>query len=109
MDWNDLRFLLAVADGGSLSAAARALDVNHTTVLRRIARFETELGLRLFERLPTGYALTKGGDALAAAARQVEETVTAVERRIEGEDLRLSGVVRVATTDTLSMFVLPPI
>lgn len=108
LDWNDLRYLLAVAEHGSLSAAARALAVNHSTVLRRIGRFEEQLAVRLFERLPTGYVLTSAGDALAGSARQIAETVTAVERRIVGQDLRLSGDVRVATTDTLALYILPP-
>lgn len=107
LDWNDLRYLLAVAEHGSLSGAARALAVNHSTVLRRIARFEDQLAVRLFERLPTGYALTAAGEALANSARQISETVLSVERRIIGQDLRLSGHVRVATTDTLALFILP--
>lgn len=109
LDWNDLRFLLAVADEGSLSAAARALQVNHSTVLRRVGKFEQQLDVRLFERLPNGYALTAAGEALAHSARQIQETVDAVERRIVGQDLRLSGSVRVATTDTLALRVLPAI
>jgi DNA-binding transcriptional LysR family regulator len=109
MDWNDFRYLLAVADAGSLSGGARALGVNHTTVLRRIAAFESELGLRLFERLPSGYVLTPGGEALSTAARQMAETVSGVERRVLGQDLRLSGAVRVASTDTLALAVLPRI
>lgn len=109
LDWNDLRYLLAVAEHGSLSAAARALAVNHSTVLRRIGRFEEQLAVRLFERLPTGYVLTSAGEALAGSARQISETVTAVERRIVGQDLRLCGDVRVATTDTLALYVLPPL
>jgi DNA-binding transcriptional LysR family regulator len=107
LDWNDLRYLLAVADHGSLSGAARALSVNHSTVLRRIGRFEDQLAVRLFERLPSGYALTAAGEALADSARQISDTVTSVERRIVGQDLRLSGHVRVATTDTLALFILP--
>ena len=107
LDWNDLRFLLAVADEGSLSAAARSLNVNHSTVLRRVGKFERLLHVRLFERLPNGYALTAAGEALANSARQIQETVAAVERRIVGQDLRLSGIVRVATTDTLALRVLP--
>lgn len=107
LDWNDLRFLLAVAEHGGLSGAARALGVNHSTVLRRIGRFEERLAVRLFERLATGYVLTPAGEALAGSARQIADTVTAIERRIVGEDLRLSGTVRVATTDTLALYVLP--
>lgn len=109
VDWNDFRYLLAVADAGSLSAGARALGVNHSTVLRRIAAFEAALGVRLFERLPSGYVLTPGGEVLAAAARQMTDTVSGVERRVLGQDLRLSGTVRVATTDTLALTLLSPL
>src|SRR5210317_1395216 len=64
MDWDDLRFFLAVASAGSLSAAARALNVNTTTVLRRIANLEQALDARLFERLRSGYELTPDGTRL---------------------------------------------
>ena len=106
-DWDDLRYALAVADAGSLAGAARALRVDHTTVLRRVAGLEAELGARLFERLPSGYSLTAAGEEVVAAARRVSETVTEVERRIGGEDLRLTGALRLATSDTLMNTVLP--
>jgi DNA-binding transcriptional LysR family regulator len=107
--WDDLRYVLAVAAEGSLAGAARALGVNHTTVLRRVNAFEERLGLRLFERLPTGYFLTSGGAELIEAARLMEDTVTALERRLAGQDRRLAGAVRVTTTDTLIDMLLPPI
>jgi len=109
MRWDDLRYVLAVASTGSLASAARSLGVNHTTVLRRVDAFEKTLGLRLFERLPTGYVLTAGGEELIAAARHIDGTVTALERKLAGQDLRLSGVVRVTTTDTLMGSILPEI
>lgn len=109
MDWDDLRYTLAVARAGSLAGAARALRVNHTTVLRRIAAFERRLGLRLFDRLPTGYVPTAGGEELIAAARSIEEAVTGLERRLAGRDLRLTGSIRVTTTDTLMQALLPAI
>jgi DNA-binding transcriptional LysR family regulator len=101
IDWEDLRYVLAVADASSLAAAARTLRVNHTTVLRRVNGFEEKLGLRFFERLPTGYALTAGGEELLTAARAMADTVTALERRLQGRDLRLEGELRLTTTDTL--------
>src|SRR5262245_4318346 len=107
--WDDLRYVLAVADAGSLAGAARHLGVNHTTVLRRVGALEKQLGLRLFERLPTGYVLTAGGEELIATARSVDDTVTGLERKLAGKDLRLSGTVRVTTTDTLMGSVLPEI
>jgi DNA-binding transcriptional LysR family regulator len=108
-EWDDLRYVLAVANAGSLSGAARSLGVNHTTVLRRISALEKRLGLRLFERLPTGYVLTAGGEELIAEARQIEDKLTNLERKLAGQDLRLSGVIRVATTDTLMGSILPEI
>ena len=71
LEWDDLRYVLAVAEAGSLAGAARELRVNHSTVLRRIAAFEQQLALRLFERLPTGYVLPAGGEELVAAARSI--------------------------------------
>jgi DNA-binding transcriptional LysR family regulator len=109
MEWNDLRYVLAVGDAGSLAGAARILGVNHTTVLRRISAFEKELGLRLFERLPTGYVLTAGGEELIAATRNVNDTIIELERKLAGRDLRLSGALRVTTTDSLMGSVLPEI
>ncbi|OCP03048.1 MULTISPECIES: LysR substrate-binding domain-containing protein [unclassified Ensifer] len=109
IDWEDLRFVLAVAEASSLAAAARALGVNHTTVLRRVGAFEQKLGVRLFDRLPSGYTLTTGGEELLAVARQMAETVTELERRLTGQDLRLEGSLRITTTDTLMACVLPPI
>lgn len=109
LDWNDLRFVLAVADEGSLARAARALGVNHTTVLRRIATFEDQLGVRLFERLASGYVATSAGEELAAGARGMRDRVHELERRLVGQDLRLTGSVRVTTTDTLAQAVIPPI
>lgn len=106
--WDDLRFALAVADGGSVAAAARRLGVNHTTVLRRIHAFEKAHKIRLFDRLPTGYALTAEGEQLAATARAIDDTVATLERRMSGRDLKLEGVIRVTTTDTMMTSVLPP-
>lgn len=109
IDWEDLRTVLAVAEASSLAAAARALGINHTTVLRRVNAFEGRLGLRLFDRLPGGYALTAGGEELLGAARRMAETVTDLERKLSGQDLRLEGGLRLATTDTLMLSVLAPL
>lgn len=107
VNWDDLRFVLAVADHGSVASAARQLGVNHTTVLRRMHAFEEAQKIRLFERLPTGYVLTAEGEQLVAAARSIDDTVAGLERRIAGRDLKLEGVIRVTTTDTFMTSVLP--
>lgn len=108
LDWTDLRHALAVAEAGSLAGAARSLRVNHTTVLRRVNGLEARMGVRLFERRSTGYALTAAGEEVLAVARGMDATVAALERRLAGQDLRLSGTLRVATTDTLALTVLMP-
>jgi DNA-binding transcriptional LysR family regulator len=94
---------------GSLAGAARVLGVNHTTVLRRVNAFEERIGLRLFERLSSGYVLTPGGEELVEAARRMEDTAVDLERRLAGQDRKLAGTVRVTTTDTLAHSVLPTI
>ncbi|WXA86739.1 LysR family transcriptional regulator [Pendulispora rubella] len=99
--------MLRVAEKGSLAAGARALGVNHTTALRRVHAFERRLGVRLFERLPQGYVLTAPGEELMRTAQQMDEMATTVERRISGRDLRLTGSVRVTTTDSLAVSIVP--
>ena len=100
MDWDDLRIVKAVAEAGSAVAAARQLGVNATTVQRRIARFEERAGLRLFDRLQTGYRPTPEADAIVAAARDVDERIMAIDRDILGRDRRAEGMVTVTTTET---------
>src|SRR6476620_1718147 len=75
IDWNDVRFFLAVARGGSTAAAARTLKVNQSTVVRRIAALEAALALRLFNKKRDGYRLTCEGEALLEEAGAVETAV----------------------------------
>ena len=99
---------LTVERTGSLSGAARALAVNHSTVLRRLRRLETDLGARLFERLPTGYVLTSAGEAMRDRLRGVEEGIEAAQLALTGLDTRLTGTIRVTTADTLARGLLIP-
>jgi DNA-binding transcriptional LysR family regulator len=105
--WNDLLYVLAVGRSGSLSGGARALGVNHSTVFRRIGKLEDELGVRLFERQRDGYSPTAAGEATIALAEQLDEQVLALQRRLEGEDLKPVGTVRVTTSDTLIPVLVP--
>src|SRR5687768_8187962 len=75
IDWDDLRVALAVADAGSLAGAARALNVNHTTALRRLDALEARLNTRLFERQRGGYLPTEAGELLAQEARAIAPRV----------------------------------
>src|SRR3546814_9042729 len=89
-DWNVPRLALAVQRAGSLTGAARALGVDHSTVFRRLNALEARLGVRLFERLPGGaYQATPAGERMAAAAERMEDEALAVERDIAGRDHRL--------------------
>lgn len=108
-DWNDLRLVLAILRAGSLTAAAKALGVNHSTAFRRLAALEARLGVRLFERLPAGlYAPTSSGERMAAAAERVETETAALDRDLLGADLRLSGRLRVTCSETLAYALLTP-
>lgn len=94
MDWNDLRYCLAVARAGNLAGAARALEVNHSTVFRRLNAFEDSLGVRVFERLPEGYVPTAEGEEILRHAEAADAAVLAVERTVAGKDFRLAGRIR---------------
>jgi DNA-binding transcriptional LysR family regulator len=80
-DWNDLKYLIAVARHGSTLAAARALGVNQSTVQRRVAELEARLNVRLFERQPSGYRLTPAGSEVLSAAETVSAAVEEFERQ----------------------------
>lgn len=81
-NWNDLKFLLAVAEQGSTLAAARALKVNQSTVQRRLAELEQKLGVRLVERLTSGYRLTPAGKAVLSPLQSVAAAVEAFKRSV---------------------------
>jgi DNA-binding transcriptional LysR family regulator len=104
--WADLQYVLAVANEGSLSAAARSLGVNHSTVLRRLNAFEYRHKLQVFHKLPTGYKLTVEGRQLLDSALSIESTVKSLERRMFGQEMKLEGTLRLTTTDSLLRFVL---
>ena len=84
LNWDDLRFFIAVVDAGSVSAAARSLGVEHTTVARRIEALEASLELKLFDRFPKAWSLTSDGSHLATSAREVEQEVLSLERNASG-------------------------
>ena len=107
MDWDDMRYVLAISRTAGLSPAARQLGVNPSSVYRRLEALEKELEVRLFERLRSGYRLTESGEALAEAAARMETEALAVERQVKGTDVRLKGHLRVSTSEALAMYVLP--
>jgi DNA-binding transcriptional LysR family regulator len=106
-DWSDLQFFLAVAREGSVRKAAGRLGVNHATVSRRIAAFEQRLGVHLFERLRSGYALTREGEEVLGSASRMQEEMDALERRVVGKDARLAGPIRFTLPDHMAEFLMP--
>ena len=109
MDWNDLRYFLAVADEGSTLAAGRALRVSQTTVARRIAALEEALGLTLFEKRQAGYALTPAGEALVERAKQVEAATAGFAESSAALARDTSGMVRITTQEIFANTLLAPI
>lgn len=108
-DWNDLRHFLAVARTGSTLAAGHALRVSQTTAARRIAALEQALGVALFERRQSGYALTPAGEALRAHAEAVEAAASGFADAAAKQDREASGTVRLSAQEIHAITVLAPI
>ncbi len=100
-DWNDLKYLLAVARHQSTTAASRALGVNQSTVQRRLAELERCLGQALVQRHPSGYRLTAFGEQLLPLAQQVEQAVDTLTQRVQSFQREVSGVVRLTCPEPL--------
>lgn len=102
-DWNDLQLILAVRRTGGLTAAAKALGIDHSTAFRRLNALEERLGVRIFERLPGGaYHATPAGERMAVTAERMEDEALALDRDIAGRDHQLSGRLRVTSSETLA-------
>lgn len=108
MNWDDLRFVVALARTGSLARASRELGVNHTTVGRRIEAAEAALQTRLFSRTTTGYLLTDDGQRLLGSLQGVEEAVHVVERQAHEHHDSLEGTVRITAPETFGVSYLSP-
>lgn len=108
MNWDDLRFFLAVAGAGSLSGAGQQLGVNTTTVLRRVASLEDDLGARLFERERTGYRLTAAGEKLVEALEPVDRRLSALPRDFAANGEGNDGTVCLAASDVLASYIIAP-
>lgn len=108
LDWSDMPYVLSVCEAGSLAGAARMMDVNHSTVFRRIEGVEQRLGVRLFERQSHGYVMTAAGELFYERAIMLCEGMNQIELELGGKDLRLEGKLTVTTTDSL-LHVLSPI
>lgn len=109
IDWSLVQAFLAVAEGGSLSAAARALDRSQPTLGRQIRALETQLGAELFHRQPRGLDLTETGTALLAPAQAMRAAAGAMALAAAGREQRLEGSVRITASVAVSVFHLPAI
>jgi DNA-binding transcriptional LysR family regulator len=108
IDWDDVRYFLAVARCGSVRAASTVLGVNHSTVIRRIAQLEGRLGAKMFEKLPSGYQVTAAGEEVRELAEQMEAASRQLETRILGRDQGIRGLLRVTLAPTLATHLLMP-
>jgi DNA-binding transcriptional LysR family regulator len=108
MDWDDLRFVLAVRRAGSALGAAKELCVNQSTVVRRIAQIEERLGLDLFERKQSGYVVTCHGIAAADAAERIEAEVRALEHELNAAKRGAAKIVRLTTSEALAYRAVAP-
>lgn len=108
-DWNLIRVFVAVAETGSLSAAARALGSSQPTVGRHVDELEQTLGQILFVRGRRGYDLTEQGAALLQKGQAAVEAFSAVTRAAAGQEERIAGTVRIAASEVVSAFVIPQI
>ena len=110
MNWDDARVFLAVCRESTPRGAARVLGVDQATVGRRVSALEKTLEATLFLRTSEGYALTAVGEAALLAVEKMEHSALELQRRIQGLDDRLTGTVRVTTTDSMAIdFLIPSI
>jgi DNA-binding transcriptional LysR family regulator len=108
IDWDSYLYFLKVAETGNLSSSARELGVNHSTVFRRINNLEERLQVRLFERSRRGYTLTEAGEEILSSVEMIEDQIFEIQRKLLGKDIRLSGNLKISTTDTIGYYWLPP-
>lgn len=110
MNWDDAKVFLAVCRESTLRGAARVLGVDQATVGRRVTALEKSLSATLFLRTSEGYALTAVGEAALKAVEKMEHSALELQRQIQGLDDRLTGSVRVSTTDSMAIdFLIPAI
>jgi DNA-binding transcriptional LysR family regulator len=109
MNWNDLRYILALSRGRTLTAAARLLGVDDTTVARRLAAAQEMIGVRLYQRLANGtLELTASGERVALQAERIECEISALCVGLSGTDDMVCGTVRVTSVPIIVNHVLIP-
>ncbi len=109
MNWDDLKLFLAVARTSSISGGAKLLNIQHSTVSRRLRKLETKLGARLLERKNTGYELTAAGIQVKQAADRMESEVLHMDGVVLNKDSILSGSLKVSAINNMASTVLMPV
>lgn len=107
-DWNDLRAFLAVARVGRLTVAAQRMGIDHSTLSRRVSALEGALGTRLFDRRPSGFALTNDGERLLVDAERMESMAITLRARLDVDAHQVGGTVRVGTPEAFGTYFLAP-
>ncbi len=107
-DWDNLRVFLAVARARSALEASSALGLNQSTISRRLHRLEEDIGSKLFHRSSQGHYLTSAGHRLLEYVEQLESTLAAVESEVFGDDMALTGEIRLGTTEGFGSFFVAP-
>ena len=108
-DWNRARAFLVTAEEGSLSAAARALDMTQPTLGRQVAALEQELGVALFERAGRGLELTPSGLDLLEHVRAMSDAANRLSLTASGQSTSIEGSICITATEVMAGFTLPPI
>lgn len=109
LNWNDLRYVLAISRGGTLAAAARLLGVDDTTVARRLAAMQEATGTRLYQRLRDGtLQLTTAGKRIALHAEKIEREIGALDGALKSADDAVSGIVRITSVPIIVNHILVP-
>lgn len=108
-DWAMMQAFLAVAEGGSLSAAARSTSQSQPTLGRHIRQLEAELDVSLFSRHSRGLALTEEGQAILPLARKMQSAMQAIKMSVAGRESDLEGSVRITASKIVSHHILPPV
>lgn len=108
MQWDDLQYVLAVARTGSALRAARILEVNQTTVLRRLDALDAVVGAVIFERSRAGQTLTPAGRLVVEAAERMEREAQALQNALAAQQRSLEGSVRLTTSDSLANRLVTP-
>src|SRR5262249_21147135 len=108
LNWDDLRLFLAASRDRSFVAAGRRMQVDQTTVARRLSALEDTVGSPLFQRSPRGITLTEAGVSLVGHAEKIETEIMAASARLEEREGKITGTVRLATPEAFGTFLVAP-